>query len=66
MGFQCISSQKGHHRAQPQSQEEAYTARSRMPEEHLVEAADDTQETKYHTTFKFIPIKYIANLLKLH
>ena len=60
VGSQCISAWTGHRRAQPQSQEEAYTARSRMPEEYLVEAAEDKQETKFHTTFKFIPKKYIC------
>ena len=44
MGSQCISAWRGRHRAPPQSQEEAYTARSHMLEEHLVEAAEDKQE----------------------
>ena len=40
-GSQCTSAWTGHRKAQLQSQKEAYTARSHMLEDHLVQATED-------------------------
>ena len=54
-GSQCTSAWTGHRKAQLQSQKEAYTARSHMLEDHLVQATEDelyAQKIIFHFNFQ--------------